>query len=148
MLFLTFVTFFFSGGTSHCPMVKCKSSSSSKSSFDSIANALLQPSLSPATVSSYNRMLEMNVHFCNEYFPGVNLFPSTQTMIEYFISHLFVQNYQPSTIASYVSAIGYFHKIKNMPDPTASFRIKKILKGTQNLRKSVNSRRSQHGLLF
>jgi hypothetical protein len=65
-------------------------------------------------------MLEIYVHFCNEYFPGVNLFPSTQTMIEHFISHLFVQNYQPSTIAS--------------------FRIKKILKGTQNLRKSVETR--------
>jgi len=121
-------------------MVKCKSSSSSKSSFDSITNALLQASLSPATVSSYNRMLEIYVHFCNEYFPGVNLFPSTQTMVAHFISHLFVQNYQPSTIASYVSAISYVHKIKNMPDPTASFRIKKILKGTQNLRKSVDTR--------
>jgi len=85
-------------------------------------------------------MLEIYVHFCNEYFPGVNLFPSTQTMVAHFISHLFVQNYQPSTIASYVSAISYFHKIKNMPDPTASFRIKKILKGTQNLRKSVDTR--------
>lgn len=118
-----FVSFFFTGCTSNCPMVKCKFSNSSKS-------------------SSYNRMLEIYVQFCNEYFPGVNLFPSIQTMVEHFISHLFVQNYPPSTITSYVSAISYFHKIKNMLDPTASFRIKNKLKGTQNLRMSVDTRMS------
>lgn len=61
-------------------------------------------------------------------------------MIAHFISFLYIQDYQPSTIASYVSALSYVHKMKLYDDPTDSFYIKKILKGTQNLKKSVDSR--------
>jgi len=56
-------------------------------------------------------------------------------MIAHFISFLYIQDYQPSTIASYVSALSYVHKMKLYDDPTDSFYIKKILKGTQNFEK-------------
>ena len=61
-------------------------------------------------------------------------------MVADFIAHLFTQNYQPSTIASYISAISFVHKLNDLADPTESFLIKKILKGAQNLRKSCDTR--------
>lgn len=61
-------------------------------------------------------------------------------MVAHFISFSFLQNYQPSTIASYVSAVSYFHNIKFSDDPTDSFCIKKILKGAQNKKKSYDTR--------
>lgn len=49
-----------------------------------------------------------------------------------FIGHLFSVNYSPSSISSYISAIGYVHTILNMHDPTKAFITKKILKGCQS----------------
>ena len=40
----------------------------------------------------------------------------------------------------YMSALSYVHKMKFYDDPTDSFYIKKVLKGNQNLKKSVDSR--------
>lgn len=101
---------------------------------------LLQASLSAATRSSYNRMLSIYSQFCCVKYPNVKVFPSSVNMIADFIAYLFIQNYQSSTIASYISAISFFHKISFFVDPTDTFFIKKILKGAQNLRKSVDTR--------
>ena len=57
-----------------------------------------------------------------------------------FIGHLFTQKFAPSTIASHISAISYVHKIANVEDPSQSFLVKKVLKGTQNMSKSCDSR--------
>lgn len=78
--------------------------------------------------------------FSSKKFPGVNTFPSSHAMVADFIAHLFIQNYQPSTISSYVSAISFVHKINFYEDPTDSFLIKKILKGAHNLRRSSDTR--------
>ncbi|XP_071127862.1 integrase/recombinase xerD homolog [Mytilus edulis] len=105
-----------------------------------MTDKLVSASLSAATQSSYNRMLSVYSNFCQKYFPGVNVLPSTHVMVAHFISHLFIQNYQPSTIASYISAISFMHKIKFLQDPTDTFFIKKMLKGTKQLRHSVDTR--------
>lgn len=86
-----------------------------------MTDKLVSASLSAATQSSYNRMLSVYSNFCQKYFPGVNVLPSTHVMVAHFISHLFIQNYQPSTIASYISAISFMHKIKFLQDPTDIF---------------------------
>ena len=105
-----------------------------------MTDKLVSASLSAATQSSYNRMLSVYSNFCQKYFPGVNVLPSTHVMVAHFISHLFIQNYQPSTIASYISALSFMHKIKFLQDPTDTFFIKKMLKGTKQLRHSVDTR--------
>jgi hypothetical protein len=61
-------------------------------------------------------------------------------MISRFISYLFIQNYQPSTIAFYVSAISFVHKNNDWSDPTDSSLVKKIFKGSENLRRSSDVR--------
>ena len=47
---------------------------------------------------------------------------------------------QPSTISSYVSAIGYVHKLKAIPDPTTSFLILKLLRVCHKQQKSFDTR--------
>ena len=101
---------------------------------------LLQASLSTATRSSYTRMLSVYKQFCSSKFPGRTVYPSSVDMIADFIAYLFIQNYQSSTIACYISAISFIHKLNFSDDPTDTFLIKKILKGAQNLRKNVDTR--------
>lgn len=48
--------------------------------------------------------------------------------------------YSASTIASYNSAIGYYHKLGEFPDPTASFYINKLLQGAKRKCPSVDGR--------
>ena len=57
-----------------------------------------------------------------------------------FIAYLVSQSYKPSTIASYVSAIGYVHTLKAIPDPTSSFLILKLLRACHKQQKNVDTR--------
>jgi integrase len=57
-----------------------------------------------------------------------------------FIGFLFDKNLSATTIASHISAISYIHKISALPDPTNTFIVKKILKGTQNLKTNLDAR--------
>ena len=45
-----------------------------------------------------------------------------------FIAFLVRKGYKPATVSTYVSAIGYVHKLKSLPDPTSSFLILQILR--------------------
>lgn len=54
------------------------------------------------------------------------IFPATLAL---FIAYLFDRNYAPSTVNTYVSAIGYSHKLSGLPDPTRVFYIIQLLKG-------------------
>ena len=55
-------------------------------------------------------------------------FPVRVSNLALFIAYLVNQSYKPSTISSYVSAIGYVNKLKAIPDPTSSFLILKLLR--------------------
>ena len=57
-----------------------------------------------------------------------------------FIAYLVNQSYKPSTISFYVSAIGYVHKLKAIPDPTSSFLILKLLRACHKQQKIFDSR--------
>ena len=85
-------------------------------------------------------MLKVNGQFCQEHFPPAPAIPSTHTMIVHFISLPFLNNYPPSTIASYVSAISYVHKLHFGADPTDVFVIRKMIKGAHNFKSSCDTR--------
>ncbi|XP_052085905.1 uncharacterized protein LOC127723364 [Mytilus californianus] len=80
------------GSSSDCSLVKSNSCGHSTSIFASMTDKLVSASLSDATVSSYNRMLSVYSNFCQKFFPGVIVLPSTHVMVAHFISHLFIQN--------------------------------------------------------
>jgi integrase len=57
-----------------------------------------------------------------------------------FIGYLFEKQYSSSSIASHISALGYVHKLLNVPDPTQTFIVRKLLKGCHKLLPSQDSR--------
>lgn len=57
-----------------------------------------------------------------------------------FVASLYQKGYSPSSIAGHMSAISYVHKLLDIPDPTQSFLIRKLLKGAQNLSKAPDTR--------
>lgn len=122
------------------PMAGSATHHCSAAYLQTVASQLFQASLSPSTVTSYERMFQRYVDFCNMQFKNMPLFPSTQDMVSQFVASLFVDNLSPSTIASYISAISFAHKCRDAPDPTSSFVIKKILKGIQNTKGKLDSR--------
>jgi len=57
-----------------------------------------------------------------------------------FIAHCFKENLSASTVESYLSVIGYFHKLSNCNDMTQHFIIRKSLNGYQKMRNVKDSR--------
>ena len=56
------------------------------------------------------------------------------------IAHCFKENLAASTVESYLSVIGYHHKLSNCNDMTQHFIIRKTLNGYQKMRKVNDSR--------
>ena len=54
--------------------------------------------------------------------------PVPPNIIALFISYLSFLKKAPATIASYLSAIGYVHKLRSFQDPTKTFVIQKLMK--------------------
>ena len=94
------------------------------------ASSLLVSALAPATTSQYQRAWSRFEHFSRSVL-NTEPFPATPSAVALFISHLVSppNSVAPSTIATYISALAYVHKIQGSSDPTAHFIIKKILKG-------------------
>lgn len=51
-----------------------------------------------------------------------------------FISYCFDIGYSPSTITTYMSGISFYHKLRDLKDPTALFIVKKLLEGCRRIR--------------
>ena len=49
-----------------------------------------------------------------------------------FLAYLFKNNLRYNTILTYVTAISYYHKLQNLPDPQDSFIVAKTLQGIKN----------------
>ena len=55
--------------------------------------------------------------------------PVNRKEIYLFIAHLSTQGYAVFTATTYLSVIAYFHKIRDMPDPTIGFIVKEMMEG-------------------
>ena len=55
--------------------------------------------------------------------------PITPATLALFIAYLFERNYAASTVNTYISALGYSHKLSGLPDPMRVFYIIQMLKG-------------------
>ena len=91
-------------------------------------NDLLSSALSAGSRKLYSRawtvFREFYVHFVS---PHSFSLPLSTTTIALFVSYLRARKLAPSTISSYLSAISYVHKIKDLRDPTKEFLIQKLL---------------------
>lgn len=66
--------------------------------------------------------------------------PLNENILALFLVFLGNKGYAYSTLATHASAIGYVHKLKNMPDPSHSFLVQKTLFAFKKLRPQTDSR--------
>ena len=79
--------------------------------------------------------------FLNTIFQSVsNSFPISPNTLALFIAYMYNRNYAPSTVSSYVSALGYSHKFLGYSDPTKAFFIIQMLKGYNKLGYRLDAR--------
>ena len=100
------------------------------------ASNIVMASLDPKTRLAYWRVWCRFRTFCE----GHGLFsqlPISVVLLLNFLTILYQLGYQPSTIASNVSAIAFIHKIFGYSDPTSTFLVRQFLKGTKKLNGSA-----------
>lgn len=89
---------------------------------------LLNSALSSGTRKHYQRAwATFNEFYKNFYHSTDPELPLTTPTLALFIAYLHARKLAPSSIKSYLSAIGYVHKMKGLPDPTRAFLIEKVL---------------------
>ncbi|XP_052064929.1 uncharacterized protein LOC127704767 [Mytilus californianus] len=83
--------------------------------------------LSESSQKTYRRAIIHYKSFAEEY--GIRFqLPLTSSDLILLIAHLKNKDLASSSMSTYISAIGFTHKINNWPDPTDSFIIDKVLK--------------------
>lgn len=92
------------------------------------ARQLLTASIAPNTQFVYRNALGAFEAFCRAY-NIENSWPVPIPHVTHFIAYCFENGYAPATVSSYISGLSFFHKIRNLPDPTSAFIIKKLLEG-------------------
>lgn len=102
---------------------------------------LAKSSLQSSSVPTYRRAWRLFYQFLNSVFHSAHpSLPISPHMLALFIAYMYDKNYAPSTVSSYVSALGYSHKFLGFPDPTKAFFIIQMIKGYTKLGSRVDSR--------
>ena len=103
--------------------------------------SLLKSSLQPSSVPVYRRAWKLFNQFLSSVFQSVDFsLPVSPTILALFVAFLYDRQYAPSTVYTYVSALGYSHKLYGFPDPSKAFFIVKMLKGYGKVGLRLDSR--------
>jgi len=106
-----------------------------------IVTKLLSASLERSSVPTYQRAWHLLHQFTTEVFDSASLaLPVAPTTLSLFIAYLFDHEYASSTVATYVTAIGYYHRLAGIPDPSKTSYIIEMLKGYHKLSKKLDTR--------
>lgn len=108
--------------------------------LQSISSDLIQQYLAPSTHTTYQRAIDYYHRFVSSFALPRERIPVQAEDIILFIALCFSQGLACSTVTTYVSALSFQHKIRNMADPTQNFIVKKCLQGYRNRTGIVNSR--------
>ena len=129
------------GATHHGSITNGHPPATAATELGPIVSRLLQASLQPSSVPTYKRAWKHFCKFLGAILPGTSsTLPLTSPTIALFIAYLFDRKYAPTTVNTYVSAIGYIHKISGFPDPTKAFFLTQMLKGYGKLGSRLDSR--------
>ena len=102
---------------------------------------LAKSSLQPSSIPTYRRAWTLFYKFLNTIFLSFsNSFPISPNTLALFIAYMYNGHYAPSTVSSYVSALGYSHKFLGYSDPTKVFFIIQMLKGYKKLGSRLDTR--------
>ena len=77
--------------------------------------------------------------FC-QFFGSVLDGPVSDDVIQQFVAWLSLQKFAPSTILTYVVAVGFYHKLQGWDDPSNNFLVSKLLEGCRRLRPLSDAR--------
>ena len=100
----------------------------------------MHASIAPGTRKTYQTGWEAFGQFRQQTSTEFQDHPATAADIRRFIAWLSLRSKASTTIATYVAAVGYMHKIQGWPDPTRDFLVTKLLEGCRRDRPSVDSR--------
>ena len=93
--------------------------------------------MAPQTWRTYKNA---EIHFSNfrKELKLKDIWPVPHEHLINYIAFLSVNGSSASTVSTYVSAISYFHKIRNLSDPTKLFIIGKLIEGMKRKNKKVD----------
>ena len=90
----------------------------------------MESSLQPSSVPTYRRAWKLYTPFSHNILGNAVLsLPLAPSNLALFIAFLYQHNYAASTANTYVSALGYSHRLAGVSDPTKVFFIGEMLKG-------------------
>ena len=91
----------------------------------------MSAAISVGTARTYNRAWELFCMYFITCIGGLPIIPISVQCLGQFIAWLHQKGYASSTITTYISALGYQHKMQGFGDPSQSFFIQKLLTGAR-----------------
>ena len=105
------------------------------------ANKMLAcASLSPATLTTYRRAIDLYANFVRLTYDSQYLFPTPQNTLVAFIMHLQKLKFSATSITTYISALSFVNKINGHSDNCSSFIVRKLLTAISRSSKRPDSR--------
>ncbi len=103
-------------------------------------NELLQHALAETTWNSYNKIWQAFQLFSFNRLGVVVQLPLHEFQVAQYVTYLYDMGYCHSTIATTVSVLAFVHKLRDLPDPTSTFLIRKLLVAVKKQRPTVSKR--------
>ena len=88
----------------------------------------MQASVAPGTLAAYQHHWDQYNNFLHNTLNKQASASNPQDVL-LFATHLHTQGKMPSTITTYLSAISFYYKLQDVPDPTSTFVCEKFLCG-------------------
>ena len=88
----------------------------------------------------YERVWSDLSTFCQQYLSKQLKIPVSISTLTLYLAYLHNKGYAGSTISSYNSVVGYYHKLENVADTSTSFFISKLIQGVKKQKPSIDSR--------
>lgn len=82
-------------------------------------------------MNTYRRAVSLYSEFVLTVLHSTTFFPATTQYIMLYVTHLFNKGLCYSTIVTYISAISYFSKMMDLPDPSNAFITRKLLQAVK-----------------
>ncbi|MES9882606.1 MAG: site-specific integrase [Sedimenticola sp.] len=96
--------------------------------------------LAPSTLDTYRRAWNSYQKFSETFLSIPVVLPLSVSQLSLFVAYLHHDGFATKTISTYLSAIGYVHKLNSFPDPATDFLVKKLVAGAYRLRPSFDVR--------
>ncbi|XP_015762149.1 PREDICTED: uncharacterized protein LOC107341260 [Acropora digitifera] len=130
-----------SPGTGYEPRANPSTGATATRELGDTLTQLLEASLSATSLSTYRRPWYLYRHFQADKLQIQGpIFPILSEHLALFIAYLAEKKYASSTVLTYISALGFPHRLAGFPDPTKEDMIQLTLRGYSKLNPARDSR--------